>query len=103
MSALSTFSESISEGGLKNFSFSNKTYTLIKENNFIFVGSHLKKKNEKKISKELRYIAAIFFNSYSNDLLSNIMDNWDGDIRVFSDFEGFLTEDPENKLQNILI
>lgn len=102
MSALSTFSENLSEGGLKSFSFSDKTYTLIKENNFIFVGSHAKKKKEKKISKELKYIATIFFSSYPNDLLQNIMNNWDGDVNVFSDFENFLSEDPEDKLRSIL-
>jgi hypothetical protein len=82
MSALNTFAESLSDGGISNFEMSNIRFVIVKRRGFLFVGSAPSKIKEKRVIAELKIISDKFFEIYTQDILSN----WDNDISIFSDF-----------------
>lgn len=84
MSALNSFSERLSDGGLTNFEISNKRFILMKKNNIIFVASALKNVKEKRVIEKLNRVSEKFFELYP---LEWIQKEWDSDISYFSDFE----------------
>ncbi len=98
MSALNTFAEEISKGGLSSFNLSDRRFSIIKQANFIFVASSSAKVKEKKALQELKYITENFFKTYSKDQL----DNWDGDLGVFTNFKEKITKSIELKVQKFL-
>lgn len=81
MSALNTFSENLSDGGITNFELGEIRFVIVKRGEFIFVGSSLNKTKEKKVIDKLTQIANKFFEIYPETL-----EDWDYDISVFSDF-----------------
>ena len=81
MSALNTFAEELSEGGLTNFELNNKRITTFKKRNLIFVSYSSKKFNQKKVNRELEKISNKFFKLYSNKV-----QEYRGQIGVFSKF-----------------
>ena len=82
MSALNTFSEQLSDGGLSNFELNKKRFTIIKRSNLIFVANSSKQFNQKKISRELEKISKKFLKLYSKDL-----ENYQGRIGAYSQFK----------------
>jgi hypothetical protein len=82
MSALNTFAERLSDGGISNFEMSNLRFVIVKRRDFLFVGSAPSKIKEKRVIAELKIISDKFFELYSQDILIN----WDNDISIFSDF-----------------
>lgn len=82
MSALNSFAEVLSQEGLTSFDLSSKRFSILKKKNILFIGNAPKNIREKKIFEELSNIANKFF-----ELYSGVLDNWDGDITVFKDFE----------------
>ena len=98
MSALNTFAEEISKGGLSNFELSNKRFSIIQRNSFLFVASSKPKIKGNKVIAELEVISEKFFNLYSEDVLSN----WDGDIEMFADFGKEIEDSVEKKVQGFL-
>ena len=81
MSALNTFAEQLSEGGLSNFELNNKRITTIKKSNLIFVAYSSKKYNQKKVNRELDKISNKFLKQYSKEVQEHR-----GQIGVFSEF-----------------
>ncbi len=81
MSALNTFAEKLTDGGISNFEMSDLRFVIVKRRNFLFIGSSLNKTKEKKVIDELKRISDMFFEVY-NDILIN----WDNDVNYFSDF-----------------
>ena len=75
LSALNSFAEEISKGGLSNFELQNKRFTLLKKNNIIFIANSSKKFKEKKVMEELKEIVEKFFKLYP----PQILDNWDNE------------------------
>jgi hypothetical protein len=94
MSALNSFAEEISKGGLSNFQLSNKRFSIIKRNQFIFVASSNPKVKEKKAISELEIIIERFFNKFPHDLL----DTWDSDVSIFKGFEQNIEDSLENTI-----
>ncbi len=82
MSALNTFAEKLSDGGISNFEMSSIRFVIVKRRDFLFVGSASSKVKEKKVIDELKIISDKFFEVYTQEILTN----WDNDISVFSDF-----------------
>ncbi|MBD3194242.1 MAG: hypothetical protein GF317_04250 [Candidatus Lokiarchaeota archaeon] len=82
MSALNSFAEVLSKEGLTSFELSDKRFAIIKRKNISIIGNASTKVKEKKLIEELQIIADKFFVLYSD-----ILDNWDGDINLFSNFE----------------
>jgi len=82
MSALNTFAERLSDGGISNFEMSNIRFVIVKRRDFLFVGSAASKVKEKRVIAELKIISDKFFEIYTQETLSN----WDNDISIFSDF-----------------
>ena len=87
MSALNSFAQELSSGGLTNFELSSIRFTILKgrdkNQEFLFIANSARKIKEKKVQDELKEIANKFFLKYSNVN----WDNWNGEIDVFNDFE----------------
>jgi hypothetical protein len=81
MSALNTFAEKLTDGGISNFEMSDLRFVIVKRRSFLFIGSSLNKTKEKKVIDELKRISDMFFEVYSEILI-----NWDSDVNYFSDF-----------------
>ena len=81
MSALNTFAEKLTDGGISNFEMSDLRFVIVKRRSFLFIGSSLNKTKEKKVIDELKLISDMFFEVYSEILV-----NWDNDVNYFSDF-----------------
>ena len=98
MSALNSFAEEISKGGLSNFELSNRRFSIIKRSTFLLIASSNPKIKAKKVITELEMIADKFLEQYPQDLL----DNWDGDISTFKDFGNIVEASVEKKVQSFL-
>lgn len=98
MSAIQSFAEEISTGGLSNFEMSKKRFSILKRNHFLFIGSSAPGKKEKKVLGELENISAKFFQLYGKDLLNG----WDGSIDIFETFYDEINSSVEKKVQNFL-
>jgi len=81
MSALNTFAEKLTDGGISNFEMSDLRFVIVKRRSFLFIGSSLNKTKEKKVIDELKRISDVFFEVYEEILV-----NWDNDVNYFSDF-----------------
>ncbi len=81
MSALNTFAEKLTDGGISNFEMSDLRFVIVKRRSFLFIGSSLNKTKEKKVIDELKLISDMFFEVYNEILI-----NWDNDVNYFSDF-----------------
>jgi hypothetical protein len=97
MSALNTFAERLSDGGISNFEMSNIRFVIVKRRDFLFVGSAFSKVKEKKVISELKIISDKFFEIYTQETLTN----WDNDISIFSDFGIYIEQslDPSQKFK----
>lgn len=91
MSALNTFAESLSEGGMSNFELSSIRFTIEKINHFIFVANSSNDVKPKKVMKELKKISKNFFTVYPEEVLKN----WSKNIKVFANFEEHITDSLE--------
>lgn len=82
MSALNSFSEQLTDGGLSNFELNNKRFTIIKKSNLIFVANSSKQFNQKKVNRELEKISKKFLKLYSGEL-----EKYKGRIGAYSQFK----------------
>jgi len=94
MTALNSFAEALSKGGLTNFELKSKRFSVIKRKTFLFIANSSKTFKIKKVVQELESIANRFFEIYPEDVLFN----FDGDIKRFVDFE----KEIENSLQETI-
>lgn len=101
LSALNTFAEKLSNGGISNFEMSNMRFVIVRRRNYIFVGTAPNKTKEKKITEELKKVSDIFFDVYPNEVFLK----WDGDVNIFSNFGEYIEDSlekpgPINKLND---
>ena len=82
MSALNTFSEQLTEGGLSNFEINEQRFTIIKKSDLLFVANSSKLINQKKISRELEKILKKFLKLYANEI-----EEYRGEIGAYSEFK----------------
>ena len=82
MSAINQFAEQVAEGGISSFELSNKKFSIIRKDNFLFVANASVKQKDKRVKEELKRISEKFFEEYSH-----ILEDWDNDVSVFEDFE----------------
>ncbi len=94
MSALDTFAQVLSDDGLTNFELSAIRFTLLKDNNFLFVANSSKKHKERKIQEQLKTISKKFFKKYKD-----VLENWDYEVGVFGDFENEIAEELEDPMK----
>ncbi len=92
MSALNTFAEKLTEGGISNFEMSDLRFVIVKRRSFLFIGSSLNKTKEKKVIDELKIISDMFFEVYDDILV-----NWDNDVNYFSDFGDHINKSLEKQ------
>jgi hypothetical protein len=98
LTALNSFAEELTQDGLTNFELSDMRFTILKRAHFIFIANSDKKIKPKRVLQELRAVMDKFFSIYSQD----IIDNWDSDISVFSNFDKEIEEsldDPISKME----
>ncbi|MFX1566750.1 MAG: hypothetical protein ACFFCV_00125 [Promethearchaeota archaeon] len=94
MSALNTFAENISDGGLSSFIIKDVKYIIMKQYGLLFIVNSSKKTKEKKVNEELKSIVSKFFKLYPKDMF----ETWNSDISVFADFEKHI----QNSLQDTI-
>lgn len=92
MSALNTFAEKLTDGGISNFEMSDLRFVIVKRRSYLFIGSSLNKTKEKKVIDELKQISDMFFEVYRDILI-----NWDNDVNSFSDFGDHIDKSLENQ------
>jgi hypothetical protein len=92
MSALNTFAEKLTEGGISNFELSNIRFFIIKRNHFLFVANSSSKIKIKKVQKELDDISEKFFALYPEEMLKK----WDSDVGLFDNFVNSITNSLED-------
>ena len=98
LTALNSFAEQIAQEGLSNFELGANRFTILKRSHFIFIANSDKKIKPRKVLQELRTVMDIFFTVYSKETI----DNWDGDISIFSNFERDIEDsldDPIKKME----
>ncbi len=95
LSALNIFAEEVTQGGLTNFEIQNNRFTIMKEKGFIFVSKSSKKIKENKVNEELEKVKKKFFDKYKEIVLND----WDGDISIFEDFEKSIANTLENPIK----
>jgi len=98
LTALNSFAEQIAQEGLSNFELGDNRFTILKRSHFIFIANSDKKIKPRKVLQELRTVMDIFFTVYSKETI----DNWDGDISIFSNFERDVEDsldDPIKKME----
>ncbi|MFX1417667.1 MAG: hypothetical protein ACFE9N_01975 [Promethearchaeota archaeon] len=91
MSALNTFAENLTEGGISNFEMSSIRFTIIKNNHFLFVANSSNEIKAKKILNELRNISKKFFKIYPEEILKNVGMN----IKTFAEFKNHIADSLE--------
>ncbi len=97
MSALNSFAEELERGGLSNFELQDKRFTILKHKSFLFIANSSIKVKVKKVMNELNSIVNRFFELFPE----HILDNWDGDISMFSSFEQNIQDSLEMTLQKL--
>ncbi len=98
MTALNTFAEEISEGGLSNFELSNVRFTILKKESLLFITNSDSKVKSKKVQQELMLVVDKFFKLYPQKIFTE----WDGDITIFAKFKNEIEDsldDPVKKMQ----
>jgi len=83
MTALISFAEKLSKGGLTNFELNSKRFSVIKRRDFLFIANSSKTFKAKKVVHELDTIVNRFFEIYPEDVLFR----FDGNIKQFNNFE----------------
>lgn len=88
MSALNTYANVISDGGLMSFELGQKRSVIhvLKSNRVLFIANCPNKTKEKKVRRVLEEIAEIFFQNYEEFSKDDFEGFFDGEI---SKFEGF--------------
>jgi len=86
MSALNTFAEKLTNGGISNFEMSDMRFVLVRRRDFLFIGSSSNKTKEKKVIEELKNISDKFFEVYPQEKLLR----WDSDVSIFSNFGEYI-------------
>jgi hypothetical protein len=96
LSAINTFAEEVSDGGLSNFELSDRQFILFKKNKLLFIGSSEKKIKKEIISKQLNAIAEKFFEKYPSIAEQK---DWDNDITMFESFENDIEDTFEDSVK----
>ncbi len=92
LSALNTFTEEISEGGLSSFKLRNKRFTIMKQKGLTFVANSDNNQKEKKVEKELQWLQKTFFKMYGE-----VLKKWNNDINIFLEFENVFFDEKEKE------
>lgn len=91
MSAINTFAETLSEGGISNFELSNIRFTIVKQNHFLFVANSSNEVKAKKVLSELKTVSKKFFKVYPEEVINS----WNINIKVFADFRQHIVDSLE--------
>ena len=96
MSALNSFAEKLSDGGLSNFELSNKRFVIMKKTGFLYVANASKKVKEKKVIEQMEKVSEKFFEKYPIEWFET---DWDNDVSIFTDFEQEIEESLEDPIK----
>ena len=92
MSALNTFADHLSEGGLSSFDLDNRRFTFIKKHDLIFIANSSKRFPQKKVNKALEKVGKRFLKLYSDKI-----DLSTGKIGSFVEFNNEIEDSLEEK------
>lgn len=96
MCALSSFAETLVDGGLSSFELSNKRFNILKKNKIFFISNSEKKQKEKKVIPELEKVADKFIEKYP----PNFFKTWDLDVSIFDKFEEQIKDQLKDPIKN---
>ena len=97
LTALNSFAEELTHDGLSNFELSDIRFTILKKSRFIFIANSDKKIKPKRVLQELKNVMDIFFTVYPKE----IVDNWDSDISIFSNFDKEIEDSLDDPLKKM--
>jgi hypothetical protein len=97
LTALNSFAEEITTGGLSNFELAGKRFYLLKQKNYLFIANASNKYTFKKVKIELDGIMQKFFELYSDTLLNN----WNGDTSLFKNFDSKIEDSLEGIIKKL--
>lgn len=89
ISALNSFAEVLTQGGIQNFEIKETRYYMIKQESLIFLANCPTKVKRKKILNELTDISQKFFNKFPIEFV----EKYSHDPNAFCDFDEVIKED----------
>ena len=99
MSALNSFAEELSKGGLSSFEIQEQRFYISKRHCFNFITSSSIDVKEKAVNKEIERLMDRFFKMYPKDILND----WNGDISIFSGFRQEIEQMKKRLVDNFLL
>ena len=87
-SALSSYTQEITNGQLNCLEFNSLRFDLIKRKGFIFLASSFRKIKHKRVLRILDHVITLFFQRYPKEELNK----WDGNINIFHELEDYITK-----------
>lgn len=98
ISALSSYTQELTDENLKCVEFSNYRFDIIKKNRFLFLATSSRKIKHKKVLSLLDYIADMFFKWYPNEKLNK----WDGSVNIFHELEEYITKSKDELIIELI-
>lgn len=95
LSALNSFAEAISEGGLSSFEIAGTRFSILKKKSCLIIANSSKNVKKKKVLNELGVIADQFCERFPEEFILN----WNGDISLFESFEMAIKDSLESVKQ----
>jgi len=97
MTALNSFAEKLSKGGLTNFELNSRRFTVMKRKGLLFIANSSKTFKTKKVAQELENVINKFLGAYpEEDLLK-----FDGNIGKFNDFEDRIADSLQETINQL--
>jgi hypothetical protein len=97
LSALNSFAEQLTAGGLSNFELAEKSFIILKKKRFLFIANSSPKHSQKKVKQELKVLMQRFFQFYPEDVLNN----WNGDTSIFYKFDKKIENSLEDSIKKL--
>ena len=97
MTALYSFAEKLSKGGLTNFELNSRRFTVMKRKGLLFIVNSSKSFKTKKVAQELDNVINKFIGTYPEDILLN----FDGNIGQFNDFEDQIADSLQETIKQL--
>lgn len=97
MTALYSFAEKLSKGGLTNFELNSRRFTVMRRKGLLFIANSSKTFKTKKVAQELENVINKFFGTYPEDILFN----FGGNIMQFNDFEDQIADSLQETIRQL--
>ncbi len=97
MTALNSFAEKLSKGGLTNFELNSRRFTVMKRKGLLFITNSSKSFKTKKVAQELEIVIDKFIGTYPEDIFTK----FDGNIGQFNEFEDQIADSLQETIRQL--